>query len=242
MFVAIFLSRNLFKDGKKEIMLNNNSEVVNDILSDGQPENKSEEVVTEPEKIPEKVEDITKKETSDPTPIETEKESVSGKNAEEKPGQETALNVINKLVSWGFQTATGRNIDTIIIHSSYDAIGNDPFDVDGLIKEYKSYGVSPHYLIDRAGKIYRLVEEKNIAYHAGTSQTPDGRSGVNAFSIGIEMMNIQKGNFTTSQYVSIDRLVGYLKGKYKIKYVLGHDQIAPGRKDDPWNFDWNKLD
>ena len=114
--------------------------------------------------------------------------------------------------------------------------------MDGLVSEYKSYGVAPHYLIDRGGSVYRLVEDKNVAYHAGESRTPDGRSGVNNFSIGIELMNTQKGNFTASQYVSINRLIGHLKEKYKIKYVLGHNQVAPGRKDDPWNFDWNKLD
>lgn len=223
-------------------MFENNSEPADDILSEGQPENKNEEVVLMPEPASEKVEENTQKETTEPVSDESAKDSATDKKAAAISGEATAPDIVNKLVRWGFEKSSGRSIDTIIIHSSYDAIGSDPFDVDGLIEEYKSYGVAPHYLIDRAGKIYRLVEEKNIAYHAGTSQTPDGRSGVNAFSIGIEMMNIQKGNFTARQYVSINRIVGYLKGKYQIKYVLGHDQIAPGRKDDPWNFDWKKID
>ena len=37
------------------------------------------------------------------------------------------------------------------------------------------------------------------------------------------------------------KLLTQLKGEYKIKYVLGHKDIAPGRKDDPWGFDNSLL-
>ncbi len=147
----------------------------------------------------------------------------------------------NKLVNWGFTKSSGRKIDTIILHSSYDALGDDPYDLGGLISEYKEYGVAPHYLIDRKGNIYRLVADKNIAWHAGVSQTPDGRKNVNNFSIGIELMNIKTDDYTKKQYRSVQNLIDYLKKKYKIKYVLGHNDIAPGRKTDPWNFKWSKI-
>jgi N-acetyl-anhydromuramyl-L-alanine amidase AmpD len=153
----------------------------------------------------------------------------------------SSAGIINKLVSWGYRAASSRIIDTIIIHSSYNALGGDEYSVDGLLKEYKSYGVAPHYLIDRGGKIYQLVADKNIAYHAGVGQTPDGRTDINNFSIGIEMMNTEGGKFTSQQYVALKNLIANLKSKYKIKYVLGHNQIAQGRKTDPWNFDWNKI-
>ena len=153
----------------------------------------------------------------------------------------TKLSIINRLVSWGFQASSGRKIDTIIVHSSYDAIGDNPYDVSGVIAEYKSYGVSPHYLIDRKGVVYRLVADQNIAYHAGESQMPDGRTGVNAFSLGIEMLTTKKDKLTEAQYSALNQLIVYLKGKYPISNILGHSQIAPGRKDDPWNFDWKKV-
>jgi hypothetical protein len=153
----------------------------------------------------------------------------------------TSAGIINKLVSWGYKTASSRSIDTVVIHSSYNALGGDTYDVDKLIKEYRGYGVSPHYLIGREGKVYQLVADKNIAYHAGVSQTPDGRTNVNDFSIGIEVMNTETGKFTDQQYAALKNLIASLKSKYKIKYVLGHNQIAKGRKTDPWNFDWNKI-
>ena len=150
--------------------------------------------------------------------------------------------IIERFVSWGFEKSSSRKIDTIIIHSSYDALGSEAFSVSGLLNEYKQYGVAAHYLIDREGKTYQLVADKNIAYHAGESKVPDGRIGVNAFSIGIEMMNTEDGKFTSEQYSAINDLIAIIKNKYSIKYVLGHKDIAPGRKTDPWGIDWGKVD
>ena len=145
------------------------------------------------------------------------------------------------MVSWGFSEADGRKIDTIILHSSYDAITGYPYCIDTLIAEYKQYDVAPHYLIDREGNIYRLVADKNIAWHAGKSEMPDGRKNVNNFSIGIEIMNTKTDNYTKKQYQAVQKIIDYLKKEYKIKYVLGHNEIAPERKTDPWNFDWKKI-
>ena len=173
-----------------------------------------------------------------------EKDVVADKSVIEddtKASKVTKLSITNRLVSFGFQKAQNRKIDTIIIHSSYDALGDDPYSVSGVIAEYKSYGVSPHYLIDRKGNVSRLVEDKNIAYHAGESKMSDGRTGVNAFSIGVEMLTTKKDKLTDAQYSALKLLISELKGKYEITSVLGHNQIAPGRKDDPWNFEWSKL-
>ncbi len=166
--------------------------------------------------------------------IEKTKKEVDKKNIKD-------IKIKNKLVSWGFTKSNGRKIDTIILHSSYDALGDNPYDLKGLILEYKQYGVSPHYLIDRKGSIYRLVKDKDIAWHAGVSKLPDGRKNVNNFSIGIEIMNTKTDDYTKKQYRAVQSLIDYLKKEYKIKYVLGHNEISPGRKTDPWNFDWEKI-
>jgi N-acetyl-anhydromuramyl-L-alanine amidase AmpD len=227
---VIFLPRRFSGKEKKNITAENNPGTA-DILSDESFGKANVPATEEPEKTPEKSE------------AETQKESVTAeppKNTDDEASQK--LVIVDKLLSGGFQAASGRKIDTIIIHSSYDAIGSDPYSVNGIISEFKSYGVSAHYLIARDGTIYRLVKESDIAYHAGVSQTPDGRTNVNDFSIGIELINTKGGKFTENQYAALNILIDSLKAKYKIKYVLGHNQIAPGRKDDPWNFDWGKLD
>lgn len=161
--------------------------------------------------------------------------------AAEETKKKTGPSVIDRLVSFGFENRSSRDIDTVVVHSSYDALGNDPYSVSGVIEEYRQYGVSAHYLIDRKGTIYRLVEDRDVAYHAGVSKTPDGRTGVNGFSIGIELVEKDTDSPTSAQYAGLRSLIASLKSKYSIKHVLGHSDIAPGRKSDPWGFDWEKL-
>ena len=163
---------------------------------------------------------------------------------EEKPFPEktSELNIIDRIINWGHHAPSSpRSIDTIIIHSCYDALGIEPYSVDGMLEVFKLYGVAPHYLISRDGTVYRFVADENIAYHAGVSEMPDGRTNINDFSLGIELMNLKSTIFTEEQYDSLIDLVNFLKEHHEIEYVLGHDQIAPDRKTDPWNFDWQKF-
>ena len=107
--------------------------------------------------------------------------------------------------------------------------------------------VSCHYLIDRAGKIFQMVEDNKIAWHAGKSKWGKSRN-LNANSIGIELVN--KGHqfgyqkFSKKQIKMLIKLCIKLKRKYKIKdsFVLGHSDIAPLRKSDPGEkFPWLEL-
>ncbi len=136
---------------------------------------------------------------------------------------------------------TPRTIDTVVLHSSYNASGGDEYDLEKTISQYETYGVGAHYIIDRKGVIYRLVEEANIAYHAGSSKMTDGRKNVNDFSIGIEMIANLEDGYTEKQYAAVNDLIADIKTRYKIKSVVGHGDIAPARKTDPWKFDWKKL-
>lgn len=232
-FVAGFFGYKYFSNSNAKKIEIQNEIVENDLQrgstsldqSDQKRLNLNEEVKNNPEET-QPLKTDNKKETE----IEIEKSAATDK-----------INISNKLVSWGFEKSSGRKIDTIIIHSTYNALGGDQFSLEKILDIYKSYGVAPHYIIDRGGKIYRLVADENIAYHAGESQMPDGRTGVNNFSIGIEMINNKTDKFTSGQYSSLNDLLKYLHSRYAIKYVLGHDQIAPGRKDDPWNIDWSKV-
>lgn len=152
------------------------------------------------------------------------------------------VKIINRLAGWGYKAVDHpRRIEAIIIHSSYNALTPDSFSVTGILKEYRKYDVSPHYIIGRKGKIYRLVRDRDIAYQAGVSRLPDGITNVNAVSIGIEIVNTPHDPPTAAQYSSLASLVKCLDSRYDIKYVLGHKDIAPGRKTDPWMFDWKMF-
>jgi len=107
--------------------------------------------------------------------------------------------------------------------------------------------VSSHYLINRRGKILRLVQDRHVAWHAGKSCW--GRhKNLNENSIGIELVN--KGHqfgytsFKKKQISSLIKLCKKLIKKYKInkKNILGHSDIAPLRKIDPGEkFPWKYL-
>lgn len=164
----------------------------------------------------------------------------SEENKKEENGDQSGA--IARLMKSGFAVAGKRSIDTAVIHASYDALGDNPHSVEGVIREYEMYGVSAHYLIDRSGRVYQLVKDNNIAWHAGASIMPDGRTNVNQFSIGIELLYTKKEEPNSDQYESLKKLIAGLKEKYSIKNIVGHNQIAPARKDDPWNFDWSRVD
>ena len=107
--------------------------------------------------------------------------------------------------------------------------------------------VSCHYLITRNGKIYQMVKDQNIAWHAGESKWGKIKN-LNNTSIGIELEN--KGHqfgyqkFPKKQISALQKLSNKLKRKYRIKnhFVLGHSDIAPLRKSDPGEkFPWQKF-
>jgi hypothetical protein len=150
--------------------------------------------------------------------------------------------LVRKLVPFGYKTSEPkRAVKALILHSTFNAsfpntLQPDTFSVEGVLQQFKQYGVAAHYLIGRDGTIYQLVENNNIAYHAGKSQLPDGTTAVNACSIGIEIMCTYTVGPNSAQYDSLRKLIDQLDEQYKFKYILGHFDIAPGRKTDPWHF------
>jgi N-acetyl-anhydromuramyl-L-alanine amidase AmpD len=156
---------------------------------------------------------------------------------------QTNLKIIDKTVCFGMRTTQNRKIDAIIVHSVYNASEGDKYDVDLVIKQFSRYHVSSHYIIGRDGKIYQLVNEKNVSFQAGRSQLPDGRTAVNSCSIGIELITTKDSLDTPTeiQIKSLIALVKDIKSRYAIKYVLRHSDIAPGRKTDPWNMNWEDF-
>lgn len=96
------------------------------------------------------------------------------------------------------------------------------------------YYASAHYLIDRCGSVYSLVDEKYQAYHAGKSEWK-GRSNLNAWTIGIEFIATHDSGYTDEQYLSGQQLCAQLISKYRIplENIVGHSDVAPNRKKDP---------
>ena len=141
-------------------------------------------------------------------------------------------------------------ISAIIYH--YTAGGSQ----SGTVKYFQDPAskVSAHYVIDRDGKVVQMVPLDQAAWHAGVSELA-GATGVNSFSIGIEICNwgklrkkddkfyVSGGEpyrgppplhaagaywepFTDEQYKSLARLTNALLAKYPIRHITGHSDIA----------------
>ena len=101
--------------------------------------------------------------------------------------------------------------------------------------------VSSHFFIRRDGELIQFVSCLQRAWHAGVSQW-QGRERCNDFSVGIELEGRDDEAFEAAQYQMLNDLIKVLKKTYCIQQVVGHSDIAPGRKTDPGSyFEWQKI-
>jgi N-acetyl-anhydromuramoyl-L-alanine amidase len=101
--------------------------------------------------------------------------------------------------------------------------------------------VSSHLFIRRDGELLQFVPCAMRAWHAGRSQWRE-RERCNDFSVGIELEGTDNTPYSSAQYSMLARVIRALKLRYPIREVLGHSEIAPGRKTDPGPaFDWARL-
>jgi AmpD protein len=101
--------------------------------------------------------------------------------------------------------------------------------------------VSSHFLIRRTGELIQFVPCLQRAWHAGVSRWR-GREHCNAFSIGIELEGCDTQPFEDAQYEVLIALANSLYQAYPIQEMVGHADIAPGRKTDPGPcFDWERI-
>ena len=151
--------------------------------------------------------------------------------------------IINKSPNYSKRKRSKKDLKFVIIH--YTGMQSEIASLKRL-KNSKSQ-VSCHYLINRKGQIFQMVDDYKIAWHAGKSKWKKFKN-LNNISLGIELVN--KGhrlgyqNFTEKQIKSLIILCKSLKKKYKIKKenFLGHSDIAPNRKMDPGEkFPWKQL-
>jgi N-acetyl-anhydromuramyl-L-alanine amidase AmpD len=135
----------------------------------------------------------------------------------------------------------GTVIDTVVLHAT---VLDTPQEVCEHFAKLDP-GVSAHYTIDRYGTVYKHVDETEKAFHAGISEMPDGRTGVNDFSIGIELVNLNDGAdpYPPEQLAALRDLLAGIRERHPITKVVGHAEIArpPGRKSDPRGLDVSQF-
>ena len=107
--------------------------------------------------------------------------------------------------------------------------------------------VSAHYCIDEDGTVYAMVAEERRAWHAGISFWK-GETDINGASIGIEIVNpgheFGYSDFPAAQIDAVIGLLDAVRSRWDVPdhRILGHSDVAPGRKDDPGEkFPWHTL-
>jgi AmpD protein len=151
----------------------------------------------------------------------------------------------------------GTDIDLVVIHGIslppgqygrgyIDQFFTNTLDVQAhpYFKEICSLRVSAHVLITRTGEITQYVSFHRRAWHAGVSSF-HGRHSCNDFSVGIELEGCDDDPYEDVQYRVLADLIKLLMEAWpgiQPERVVGHADIAPGRKTDPGPaFDWGSF-
>lgn len=104
--------------------------------------------------------------------------------------------------------------------------------------------VSSHLLIRRDGELVQYVPFSRRAWHAGKS-CHQAREACNDYSIGIELEGEDETPYEPEQYARLADVIRALRAHYpdiSAQDIVGHADIAPGRKTDPGPaFDWAQL-
>lgn len=145
-------------------------------------------------------------------------------------------------------------VDTVVIHfislppgrfglRSIEAFFGNRLDprTHPAFADLEGVRVSSHLLVGRRGELVQFVSCDDRAWHAGASSLL-GRRACNDFSIGIELVGDEHHRFTERQYARLASTVATLRRRYRLRFAVGHADIAPGRKIDPGPFfDWNRV-
>ena len=151
----------------------------------------------------------------------------------------------------------GALIDMVVIHSislppgefgsdAVEAFFSGTLDVlaHAYFQTIAHLKVSSHLFIKRTGAIIQFVPFTQRAWHAGESYF-QGKTRCNDFSIGIELEGTDEIPYDPRQYEQLAIIVPLLMRAYPAittDRIVGHADIAPGRKTDPGPvFDWKYL-
>lgn len=117
-------------------------------------------------------------------------------------------------------------------------------DADSRLADLAGVRVSSHLLVRRDGSVLQFVPFDRRAWHAGVSAWR-GRPGCNDYSIGIELEGTDTSPYSEAQYRTLVPVIQALRRVYPAiasEALVGHCDIAPGRKTDPGKaFDWPRL-
>ncbi|HKK14085.1 MAG TPA: 1,6-anhydro-N-acetylmuramyl-L-alanine amidase AmpD [Gammaproteobacteria bacterium] len=151
----------------------------------------------------------------------------------------------------------GTEVSLVVVHgislppgeyggSAIDALFTNRLDPGGhpYFRQIAHLKVSSHVLIRRDGSVVQYVPFTARAWHAGTSSFR-GRPACNDFSVGIELEGTDEAPYADVQYHRLADVIAAVRAAYPgiaADHVVGHCDVAPGRKTDPGpSFQWARL-
>jgi AmpD protein len=164
-------------------------------------------------------------------------QQVPSPNADERPsGSEVDLLVVHNISLPPGEFGSGYIQDLFLNRLNPE---DHPY-----FREIAHLEVSAHLLIERDGTTTQFVALDRRAWHAGPSSFC-GRERCNDFSIGIELEGSDTSPFTATQYQRLASLSAQMRALFpriSTPRIVGHSDIAPGRKTDPGPyFDWDNF-
>lgn len=167
------------------------------------------------------------------------------------------LNIARQVCSPNCDERPNSDIDIVVVHGislppgEFGSEAIDQFFTNQLDPNSHPYfeaitelRVSSHLLIHRNGEVVQYVPFTKRAWHAGVSCFND-RECCNDYSIGIELEGTDELPYEEVQYQHLQEIIQALQQVYpKITndHIVGHCEIAPGRKTDPGEiFDWSRI-
>jgi N-acetyl-anhydromuramoyl-L-alanine amidase len=156
-------------------------------------------------------------------------------NADARPDAEVSLIVIHN-ISLPLGHFGSQYVKDLFCSKLDTSVHEDFADLEGL-------RVSSHLLIHRDGSVSQFVPFNKRAWHAGESAFM-GRRACNDFSVGIELEGTDSSFFRDVQYQVLAEVCRLLISHYDVpeENIVGHSDIAPGRKTDPGPlFCWDRF-
>ena len=143
-----------------------------------------------------------------------------------------------RIQSTSFRPRTEK-VDTLVLHFT-------ALDLESSLRILRYGDVSSHYVLAEDGSVWKILEDNEVAWHAGLSMW-HGRPNVNGRSIGVEIVNLD-GNtrdYPATQIAALIELCTTIITRnpgISPRNIVGHSDIAPKRKDDPGRkFPWKEL-
>ncbi|MFU8779864.1 MAG: N-acetylmuramoyl-L-alanine amidase [Kiritimatiellia bacterium] len=132
-----------------------------------------------------------------------------------------SLQIRDRLSSWSERRPVRRQTRYIILHTTEGG-------TVGSLEKLRRHGEA-HYLVDEKGIVYRIMDRRRVALHAGRSMW-ENNTKIDEQSIGVEVTGYHNRDITTAQIRSLQLLLADLQRQYRIpdERVMPHSMVAYG--------------